>query len=620
MSYLDKINSPEDLKKLSIKEKKVLAEEIREYLLEITSNNGGHIASNLGVVELTIALLSVFNMPEDKVVWDVGHQCYVYKILTGRKDKLKTLRQLDGLSGFPKTKESVYDSFNTGHSSTSISAATGMARARDIKGEHNRVIAVIGDGALTGGMALEALNDAGSSDLDLTVILNDNEMSISKNVGGIPLLLGHLRTKKLYVKINSKIKFFFQKIPIIGKCLIYITHGIKELLKRIFIKNMFFEDIGFTYFGPFNGHDIKTLEDILENSKKVKGPVLIHIITKKGKGYEFAEKNPNKFHGIGPYDIKTGETKKKKSMDYSKVFGKKLVSLARKNDKIIAITAAMTDGTGLTEFSKEFSDRFFDVGITEQHALTFAAGLAKEGLISVVAIYSSFLQRAYDQIIHDICLQNLHVVICIDRAGIVGNDGETHHGIFDLSFLSSIPNMTILAPANFKELEKMLEFACSYKGPIAIRYPRGGEEAQEIPVSKIELGKSNIVIKGNDLTILAIGNEVSKAIKLSELLKEDGISSEVINVRFLKPLDEKTILKSIEKTKKVITIEDNILKGGLSDSVLELINNNKLEINIKSFGYDDIFATHGSVSELEKKYKLDLDSIYKETKKYLNKR
>ena len=620
MSYLDKINSPEDLKKLTIKEKEQLAEEIRKYLLEITSSNGGHIASNLGVVELTIALLSVYDTPKDKIVWDVGHQCYVYKILTGRREQLKTLRQLNGLSGFPKSKESEYDAFNTGHSSTSISAATGMARARDIKCNNNRVIAVIGDGALTGGMALEALNDAGSSGLDMTVILNDNEMSISKNVGGIPLLLSHLRTKKSYVKINSKIKLFFQKIPVIGKCLIYLTKKIKQVIKRIFIKNMFFEDIGFTYLGPFNGHDINVLEDILESSKKIKGPVLIHIITKKGKGYEFAENNPNKFHGIGPYDIETGETKKKKTDDYSKIFGKKLVNIAATNNRIVAITAAMTDGTGLTEFANTFPNRFFDVGITEQHAITFAAGLAKEGLIPVVSIYSSFLQRAYDQIIHDICLQNLHVVICIDRAGIVGNDGETHHGIFDLSYLSSIPNMTILAPANFKELELMLDYAVKFDGPIAIRYPRGGETAIDYKPTKIEKNKATLVASGNDLTILTIGNTLQKGIELSNKLKRKKISCDVINTRFLKPLDEKTILNSITKTKKVITIEDNLLKGGLSDAILELINKNELNINIKSFGYDDTFVTHGSNSELEELYHLDIKNIYKETLKYLKNR
>ena len=620
MSYLDKINSPKDLKKLTIKEKEQLAEEIRKYLLEITSSNGGHIASNLGVVELTIALLSVYDPPKDKIVWDVGHQCYVYKILTGRREQLKTLRQLNGLSGFPKSKESDYDAFNTGHSSTSISAATGMARARDIKCNNNRVIAVIGDGALTGGMALEALNDAGSSGLDMTVILNDNEMSISKNVGGIPLLLSHLRTKKSYVKINSKIKLFFQKIPVIGKCLIYLTKKIKQIIKRIFIKNMFFEDIGFTYLGPFNGHDINVLEDILESSKKIKGPVLIHIITKKGKGYEHAENNPNKFHGIGPYDIETGETKKKKTDDYSKIFGKKLVNIAATNNRIVAITAAMTDGTGLTEFANTFPNRFFDVGITEQHAITFAAGLAKEGLIPVVSIYSSFLQRAYDQIIHDICLQNLHVVICIDRAGIVGNDGETHHGIFDLSYLSSIPNMTILAPANFKELELMLDYAVKFDGPIAIRYPRGGETAIDYKPPKIEKNKATLVASGSDLTILTIGNTLQKGIELSNKLKKKKISCDVINTRFLKPLDEKTILNSITKTKKVITIEDNLLKGGLSDAILELINKNKLNINIKSFGYDDTFVTHGSNSELEELYHLDIKNIYKETLKYLKNR
>ena len=620
MNYLNKINSPKDLKKLNIKQKELLSEEIRKYLIEITSNNGGHIASNLGVVELTIALHSVFNTPEDKIVWDVGHQCYVHKIITGRREELKNIRKLNGISGFPKYKESIYDTFNTGHSSTSISAATGMARARDLEGKHNKIIAVIGDGALTGGMALEALNDAGSSGLDMTVILNDNQMSISKNEGGINLLLSKLRTKKTYVNINSKIKQFFQRIPIIGKCLIYITHKIKQIIKRIFIKNMFFEDIGFTYLGPFNGHDIKTLEDILESSKKIKGPVLIHIITQKGKGYKYAENNPDKFHGIGPYNIENGELKKKKEPDYSSVLGKKIVELSKKNKKIVAITAAMTDGTGLQDFAHTYPERFFDVGITEQHAITCAAGMAKEGLIPIVPIYSSFLQRAYDQIVHDICMQNLHVIICIDRAGIVGNDGETHHGLLDLSYLSSIPNMTILAPSNFKELELMLEYSINYNGPIAIRYPRGTEYKDEYNHPKIELGISNTITKGKDLTILTIGNTLHKGIELTNKLSKDNITCDLIDIRFLKPLDEKNIIKSLNKTRKCITIEDNLLKGGLSTNILELINNNKLDIDIKSFGYNDTFVTHGSITELEELNKLDINNIYKETKRYLKKR
>lgn len=419
---LEKINTPEDLKKLNIEEKKKLAQEIREYILQVVSENGGHLASNLGIVELTLALHSVFNMPEDKIVWDVGHQSYVHKIVTGRREQFRTLRKFNGISGFPKINESEYDSFDTGHSSTSISAALGMARARDLKGENNQVIAVIGDGALTGGMALEALNDAGFSQTKITVILNDNEMSISKNVGGLNMFLSKLRTKKLYTKSNLSIKKIIIKIPIIGKQIVKVIQRIKRSIKQLIIPKMFFEDIGFTYLGPVDGHDIEQLENIMKLSKQVQGPVLIHVLTKKGKGYKIAEENPDKFHATAAFDIQTGKPKKEKKPDYSKIFGEKLVELAKNNEKVVAITASMKDGTGLTKFSKEFPKRFFDVGIAEQHALTMAAGMAKEGMIPFVPIYSSFYQRAYDQVIHDIAIQNLQVIMCIDRAGVVGAD------------------------------------------------------------------------------------------------------------------------------------------------------------------------------------------------------
>lgn len=432
---LEKISSPEDLKKLSIEEKKKLAQEIREYILKVVSENGGHLASNLGVVELTIALHSVFNMPKDKIVWDVGHQSYVHKIITGRREEFKTLRKLNGLSGFPKINESKYDNFNTGHSSTSISAALGMARARDLKGEDNQVISIIGDGALTGGMALEALNDAGCSNTKMTVILNDNEMSISKNIGGLNMFLSRLRTKKLYTKSNLSIKRIISKIPIIGKPIVKVIQRIKRSIKQLIIPQMFFEDIGFTYLGPVDGHDIEQLESILKLSKQVEGPVLIHVLTKKGNGYKIAEENPDKFHATAAFDIESGKPKKEKKSDYSKIFGEKLVELAKSNEKVVAITASMKDGTGLTKFSKEFSKRFFDVGIAEQHALTMAAGMAKEGMIPFVPIYSSFYQRAYDQVIHDIAIQNLPVIMCVDRAGVVGADRRNtsrnfRYGIF----------------------------------------------------------------------------------------------------------------------------------------------------------------------------------------------
>ena len=432
---LEKINSAEDIKKLNTEEKKKLAEEIRKYIIDIVSENGGHLASNLGVVELTIALHSVFDLPKDKIIWDVGHQTYVHKIITGRREKLKTLRQLNGIAGFPKIKESKTDCFDTGHSSTSISIALGMARARDIEKENNSVLAVIGDGALTGGMALEALNDAGCSKTRLTVILNDNEMSISKNIGGVNMLLSKLRTKRTYTKSNVSIKKLVNKIPVVGKPIVKIIQRIKRSIKQLIIPKMFFEDIGFRYLGPVDGHDIEELERMLKISKQLDGPVLIHVLTKKGKGYKIAEENPDRFHATGPFDIKTGNSKKKKEKDYSKVFGDKLVELAKKNNKIVAITAAMKDGTGLSEFAKEFPDRFFDVGIAEQHALGLAAGMAREGIIPVVPIYSSFYQRAYDQVIHDIAIQNLPVIMCVDRAGVVGQDRRntsryTRYGIF----------------------------------------------------------------------------------------------------------------------------------------------------------------------------------------------
>ena len=616
MKLIDKINFPKDLRKLNLKDKKQLATEIREYILEVTSKNGGHLASNLGVVELTIALHSVFNTPSDKVIWDVGHQSYVHKILTGRKDKMKSLRQHKGISGFPKTKESEFDTFNTGHSSTSISAAAGMARARDLKNKKYQVIAVIGDGALTGGMALEALNDVGSSNLNMTIILNDNEMSISKNVGGIPLLLSTLRTKRIYIWLNNHIRYIFDKIPFIGKYIVKLFSKIKSILKRIFIKNMYFEDIGYTYLGPINGHDIEELEDIFEKSKSINGPVLIHVITKKGKGYKYAEENPSKFHSTSSFDINTGETLKSKKKDYSEVFGNKLCELAKKNKDIVAITAAMTDGTGLKEFSELYPKRFYDVGIAEQHALGLAAGLSSQGIIPVVPIYSSFLQRAYDQIVHDIALQNLHVVMCIDRAGIVGNDGETHHGIFDLSYLSSIPNLVIMAPKNFKELEDMLEFAIKYNGPIAIRYPRGSESNNVINTNnKLILGEPEIYNTGKDLTIITIGKTIEKAIKIREELLKENINTKIINMRFLKPLNTKLLIKELESN-IIVTIEDNMLKGGLQDTILELLNNNNLNKKLLSFGYKN-YVSQGSIEELEKDNKLDTNSILNEIKKVL---
>ena len=611
---LEKINESQDLKKLTIEEKKKLAKDIREYILKVVSENGGHLASNLGIVELTIALHSVFDVKKDRIIWDVGHQSYVHKILTGRKEQLKTIRKLDGIAGFPKTNESETDCFNTGHSSTSISAALGMARARDLQGKDNAVIAVIGDGALTGGMALEALNDAGFSKCKMTVILNDNEMSISPNIGGLNKFLGKLRTKKLYTTTNKIIKERVNKIPLIGKNTVKIVQKIKRTIKQFIIPKMFFEDIGFTYLGPVNGHNIEELESILETSKNVKGPVLIHVLTKKGKGYEIAEKNPDKFHATGPFKIKTGESKKAQGLDYSKVFGNKIVELAKTNKKIVAITAAMKDGTGLTKFSQEFPNRFFDVGIAEQHAITLAAGMAKEGIIPIVPIYSSFYQRAYDQVIHDVAMQNLPVIMCVDRAGIVGADGETHQGLLDMAFFRIVPNLTIMAPKDFKELEEMLEFAVNAKRPIVIRYPRGGEnpKVKFEKHEKIINGKAEILKGGKKLTIIAIGKMVEKAMNISK--KIDGV--EVINARFIKPFDDHTVLESIKKTKNVITIEDGTIIGGLGTIVKELIiENNLKDVKIKSFAYPDEFIRHGDVKELEDIYNLSEEKIVERLKK-----
>ena len=616
---LEKINSPEDIKKLSLNEKEELAQEIRNYILEVVSKNGGHLASNLGIVELTLALHTVFNVPEDKIIWDVGHQSYVHKIITGRREELRTLRKFKGIAGFPKTNETESDCFNTGHSSTSISAALGMARALELQGKKNDVIAVIGDGALTGGMALEALNDAGFSDCNITVILNDNEMSISPNTGGLNQFLGKLRTKKLYTRTNKLIKGRITKIPIVGKPTVKIIQQIKRAIKQLVINRMYFEDIGFTYLGPVDGHNMEKLESILKTSKQVKGPVLIHVLTTKGKGYKYAEENPDKFHATGAFDIETGKSIKSKATDYSKVFGNKLIELAKQNEKIVAITAAMKDGTGLSEFQKQFPKRFFDVGIAEQHAVTMAAGMAKEGLIPIVPIYSSFYQRAYDQVIHDIAMQNLPVIMCVDRAGIVGADGETHQGLLDMAFFKLVPNLTIMAPKDFRELEEMLEFAINLKKPVVIRYPRGGEDAKIKfeKHDKVELGTSETLQEGNDITIIAIGKMVAKAMHLANKIKSDNTeknkkSVEVINARFLKPFDTEKIKKSIEKTKNVITIEDGTCVGGLATTIKELIvDNNIQDVKIKTIAYPDEFIEHGTAEELEKMYGFDIIDILK---------
>ena len=599
-----------------MKEKKELANEIRDYLLEVVSKNGGHLASNLGIVELTIALESVFDVNRDKIIWDVGHQCYVHKILTGRKEQLRTLRSFGGISGFPKVSESPTDAFNTGHSSTSISAAMGMAMARDITHKNNYVVAVIGDGALTGGMAMEALNHVGSSNTNIIVILNDNEMSISKNIGGMSQLLTKLRIRKNYTVSNKKGRNVVSHIPLVGNYMVRVVSKMKSSIKQLILPGMYFEEIGFRYLGPVDGHNIVDLEDLLKKAKELEGPTLIHVITKKGKGYKYAEENPDRFHGVSQFDLETGKSVKFKTDDYSKVFGEKLVSLAKHNKKIVAITAAMKDGTGLTRFSELYPERFFDVGIAEQHALTFAAGLASSGMIPFVSIYSSFYQRAIDQVIHDICLQNLHVIMCVDRAGVVGNDGATHQGMFDLSLFRLIPNITILAPRDFQELCMMMDYAIASKGPIVIRYPRGGENPISLPIAPLKEGKLDLIQKGMNLTIITIGNSVAKGVSIAEKLKSDGFTCDILNCRFLKPLDEKNIIKSIKNTKKFIVIEDGTIVGGLCSAIKEIVIRNHLcEVQGDFYAYPDKFIEHGSVAELEKKYKQDVESIYKDVKK-----
>ncbi len=614
---IDKVNWPDDVKKLTIKEKIELAEELREKTISAVSKTGGHLASNLGVVELTIALHSCFNMPEDKIVWDVGHQTYIHKMLTGRKDKFDTLRQMDGIAGFPRTSESEYDSFDTGHSSTSISVALGMARARDVLGKKHKVVAVIGDGAMTGGMALEALNDAGISKTNLIVILNDNEMSISKNTGGLSMFLAKLRTKKAYINSNVSAKDFIRKIPVIGEKIVTLTVKVKNSIKQLIIPKMYFENIGFRYLGPINGHSIQDLEEIFNISKELDGPVLIHVLTKKGKGYKFAEENPNKYHSTSAFNIETGEKKSSSGKDYSKVMGDKLTDLARNDDKIVAVTAAMEDGTGLHKFAEEFPNRFFDVEIAEQHALGMVAGMAKEGLKPVIPIYSSFLQRGYDQLIHDIAMQELPVVVCVDRAGIVGNDGETHQGILDLSFLNTVPKMNVIAPKNFEELEKMIEFAVNFDKPIAIRYPRGGEgKYQFSKCDEIVLGKAEMLREGSDVTIVAIGKMVSYAMEVADELQKKGIEAEVINARFVKPIDNETITGSLGKTKRLVTIEDNVINCGLASSVKSVLEEAE-EIRVLNVGYPDEFVKHGTVSDIEKKYGMDVQSIVKRVCEFL---
>lgn len=588
-----------------------LAAEIRQQLIQSVSRSGGHLAANLGVVELTIALHYVYDTPRDKIIWDVGHQSYVHKILTGRQERMATLRQYGGISGFPKSEESPHDAFNTGHSSTSISAALGMALARDIQNEHYAVIAVTGDGALTGGMTYEALNNAGNAGHDLTVILNDNEMSISKNVGAMSSYLNRLRTDPSYARTKDEIESVLSRIPGIGPNIARAAGRFKDTVKYLMVPGIWFEELGFTYIGPVNGHNFEELTAVLNNVRKMKGPVLVHVITQKGKGYQPALNDPDLFHGIGPFDINTGKTSRKLLPSYTEIFGQFMVDKGQQDNKVVAITAAMASGTGLKSFAHKFPDRFFDVGICEPHAVTMAAGMAKAGLKPVVSIYSTFLQRAYDQILHDVALQNLPVIFAIDRAGLVGEDGPTHHGVFDLSYLRAIPNLTIMAPADENEFMDMLHTAFTINGPVAIRYPRGIGAGAEIEPERcrLEIGRSVTLHEGKDLAIIAIGRSVDMARDLLAILEQQGIKASLVNARFVKPLDENTITIMAAKTGKIVTIEDNCLQGGFGSAVVELLADHNINADVLRLGIPDEFIEQGKVEILFNYLDLDPESM-----------
>ncbi len=611
---LDTINSPADVKALTEEQLVQLAGEIRQLIIEVTSKNGGHLAPNLGVVELSLALHKVFSTPKDKIVYDVGHQAYIHKIVTGRRDLFHTLRQYGGLSGFPKRSESEHDAFGVGHSSTSISAALGMAVARDVKGEDYDVVAVIGDGSMTGGMAFEALNNAGDLRKRMIVVLNDNEMSISKNVGAMSEYLYQLRTGETYNRIKHDLEGWLGNVDFGGDVL-KVLRRIKGSVKNLMLPTCIFEELGFTYLGPIDGHDIHSLIEVLEAAKNLDEPVLVHVITKKGKGYAPAEESPNKFHGTGPFEVATGKkiVNPNAPITYTEVFGNTVIELAKEDENIVAITAAMPDGTGLTPFSKEFPKRFFDVGIAEQHAVTAAAGMAAAGLNPVVAIYSTFMQRAYDSVMHDICMQNLHVSLCLDRAGLVGDDGFTHHGVFDYAYLRSMPNMTVMAPKNEDELRHMLKTAVGMNGPVAVRYPRGSGVGVALSESLnvLPIGKAEVLREGSDVSLWAIGTMVESAMKLAEKLAEQGINAGVVNMRFAKPIDKELLLAHAEKYKNIVTLEEGCLRGGVGSAVLEALNEARLlgTCKVLNFGIPDEFILHGDKQRLFQDIGIDVETM-----------
>jgi len=613
MGYLQQINSPKDLKKLSIAELYKLAEEIRFFLLKTVANTGGHLAANLGIVELTLALHYLFDTSQDRLVWDVGHQSYVHKILTGRKDTFPGLRQFGGLSGFPKREESIHDAFNTGHSSTSVSAALGFALAREQLGEDYKVVAVIGDGSMTGGEAYEALNQVGNLKKDLLVILNDNEMSISKNVGAMSSYLSRLRSDPFYTRRKKDIEILLNKLPAIGPSVAKAAERVKDSLKYLLVPGMLFEELGFTYLGPIDGHDIQNLIVVLKKAQELKGPVLLHVLTKKGQGYEPAVKNPAEFHGVGSFDLSTGSVFKIPGPPtYTNVFANTIVDLAARDEHIVTITAAMPEGSGLNKFAERYPQRFIDVGIGEQNAVTMAAALAIKGLHPVVAIYSTFLQRAYDQILHDVCLQNAPVTFAIDRAGLVGEDGPTHHGAFDFSYLRHMPGMSILAPADEEELRHMLYTALRYQGPAAIRYPRGKAIGVSLTADYQEIpwGKAEVLTEGKDFLILAVGSMVYPSLITRELLLEKGFSSTVVNARFVKPLDEELLMELVSQHKYLVTIEENVIAGGYGSGVLELLSQKRIPINnFLTLGLPDEFVTHGQQNLIREKVGLTSETM-----------
>lgn len=613
--FLDEINSSDDVKKLNIPDLRVLAGEIRSFLISNVSKCGGHLSSNLGTVELTLALHKVFDFDTDKIVWDVGHQAYTHKIITGRREAFGTLRQKDGLSGFPKTSENPADAFNTGHSSTSISAALGFAKAFELSGKVAHSVAVIGDGALTGGMAYEALNHAGSGSTPLIVVLNDNGMSISQNVGGLSNYLGNLRSDAWYISLKVRVNNFLKNLPVVGEPFRKFVHKSKRLIKNILLQKKLFENMGLEYLGPVDGHDLNDLITVLEYAKSLNRPVIVHTITQKGKGYTPSEEDPSAFHGIGCFNPETGEIKETSKKTYSDIFGEELVRLAKDNERLVAVTAAMPDGTGLCEFANRFPNRFFDVGIAEQHAVTFSAALAKSGLVPVFAVYSTFLQRGYDQLLHDVALQNLHAVFAIDRAGATGNDGETHQGIYDLSYLSHLPNMTIMAPSNGNELKIMLDLAINrLDGPVAIRYPKGCIEDVGTETMSILPGKGEVLKTGTDVLIAAIGSSVKDALDSAAILEGCGISAACMNVRFLKPFDKELFAKLSKEVKLVAVVEDNVEIGGLSAVINEIYSG-----QILKFAYKDAPLMQGTITEQKQAAGLDAAAIAKRIEETLKK-